>query len=82
MCEDAEDKAKINSFSPVHSNIHTGCGGSVFTGGQLTIEWSLVRIPLSPLGNFVNFRYPTLPVTLAVSFGKDTKIRSSLQRTD
>ena len=40
----------------------------------LTIEWSRVRIPLRPFGNFGNFIYPTLPV----SFGRDTKIRWSL----
>ena len=41
---------------------------------RLIIEWSRVRIPLRPLGNFGNFLYPTLPV----SFGRDTKRRWSL----
>ena len=31
-----------------------------------SIEWSQVRMPLRPLGNFGNFLYPTLPV----SFGR------------
>ena len=37
-------------------------------------DWSQVRIPLRPLGNFGNLLYPTLPV----SFGRDTKSRRSL----
>ena len=36
------------------------------------IEWSLVRIPLAPLGNFDNFLYPTF----SAYFGRDTKKRS------
>ena len=41
---------------------------------RLKIEWSWVRIPLRPLGNFGNF----LDLTLPVSFGRNTKTRWSL----
>ena len=52
-----------------------GRGGSVIdSNARLAIEWSRVRIPLRPLGNFGNFLYPTLPEC----FGSYTKSLSLL----
>ena len=58
-----------------HMYLHKQDGIHLYGGwlsglsARLTIEWSRVRIPLRPFGNFGNFLYPTLPV----SFGRDTK---------